>query len=301
MRKAIDLLLCFLLFLAAAAPDYSNYRERWVTPPLKEQPLLSHRSYRSAAMGVEVGYNLYLPPGYEAAENASRRYPVIYWLHGLNQSESTDQFPPAIVDGAIRAGRVPALIVVYVSGGSRAFYSDSADGRILSETTIIKELIPHVEKTYRAIGSREGRAIQGMSMGGFGALKLAAKYPEMFSSVVAFAPSLRTPENLKVTHPDVVDRMFGGDAGRFRTEHPLSLFKENVGRLRGRLPVAFFIGEKDPLLEGDRRLHVMLDELKYEHAYEEFPGIDHNLIKLAGEVKERGLVFAAKYFATVAK
>jgi endo-1,4-beta-xylanase len=280
----------------AAAPDYSNYRERWVTPPLKEQPLLSHRSYRSAAMGMEVGYNLYLPPGYNTPENASKRYPVIYWLHGLNQSESTDQFPPAVVDGAIRAGRVPPLIVVYVSGGSRTFYSDSADGKIRSETTIIKELIPHVEKSYRAVASRKGRAIQGMSMGGFGALKLAAKYPELFSSVVAFAPSLRTPENLKATHPDVVDRMFAADPQRFWAEHPLSLFKQNVERLRGKMPVAFFIGDKDPLLEGDRRLHEMLDELKYEHTYEEFPGIDHNLIKLSGQVNERGLVFAAKHF-----
>jgi hypothetical protein len=70
-----------------------------------------------------------------------------------------------------------------------------------------------------------------------------------------------------------------------------------VEKLREKLPVAFFIGDKDPLLEGDRRLHALLGELNYEHTYEEFPGIDHNLIKLTGQVKERGLVFAAKYFS----
>jgi endo-1,4-beta-xylanase len=295
MMRTFVTLLC--LVVLAAAPDYSNYLERWVTPPKMEQPLLAHGTYKSEAMNVEVGYNVYLPPGYRAAENSTKRYPVIYWLHGLNQSESTDQFPAAIVDAAIRSGRVPPMIIIYASGGGRTFYFDSADGKLLSETTIIKELIPHVDKTFRTIARRQGRAIQGMSMGGFGALKLAAKYPELFSSVVAFAPSLRTPENLNATHPDVIDRMMAGDPKRFWAEHPLTLFKEKADQLRGKLPVAFFIGDKDPLLEGDRRLHAMLDELKFEHTYEEFSGIDHNLIKLSEKLKDRALIFAAKHFA----
>jgi enterochelin esterase-like enzyme len=282
--------------LGAAPVDYSNYQERWVTPPKVEQKLLSHRTYRSAAMGVDVGYNLYLPPGYGEPENAAKRYPVIYWLHGLNQSESTDQFPPAVLDGAVRSGSIGPVIVVYVSGGSRTFYSDSPDGKILSETTIVKELIPHVDQTYRTIARREGRAISGMSMGGFGALKLACTYPELFSSVVAYAPSLRTPENLLATHPDVVKRMYGGDPKRFWAQHPSSLFKERADALRGKMPVAFFIGDQDRLLEGDRRLHALLEELKIEHVYEEVAGADHNLVKLVEKVKDRGLQFTAKHF-----
>ena len=294
-RVASVVVLCLLL--VAAGPDYSNYKERWVTPPKKEQPLLSHRTYRSEAMGVEVGYNVYLPPGYGDAASAGKRYPVIYWLHGLNQSESTDQFPPGIVDGAIRSGAVPATIVVYVSGGSRTFYFDSIDGKMLSETTIVKELIPHVDATYRTIPGRGGRSIQGMSMGGFGALKLAIKHPEVFSSVAAFAPSLRTAENLTATHPDVVDRMLGGDAKRFWAEHPLVLFKEKADQLRGKMPVAFFIGDKDHLLEGNRKLHALLGELKYEHQYQEFPDVEHNLVKLSERVKDFSLRFAVNHFS----
>jgi endo-1,4-beta-xylanase len=291
MMKRLPCVLLLVLLGAGETPDYSNYQERWVTLAKKEQPLLSHRTYRSAAMGVDVGYNLYLPPGYDAPENAGRRYPVIYWLHGLNQSESTDQFPPAVLDGAVRSGAISPVIVVYVSGGSRTFYSDSPDGKILSETTIIKELIPHVDQTYRTIARRAGRAISGMSMGGFGALKFACTYPELFSSVVAYAPSLRTPENLLATHPDVVKRMFGGDTKRFWAQHPLSLFKEKAEALRGKIPVAVFIGDQDRLLEGDRKLQALLEELKIEHVYEEIPGVDHNLPKLVEKVKDRGLVF----------
>jgi endo-1,4-beta-xylanase len=300
-RNAIGLSVCLLFLVAGETRDYSNYQERWVTPPKVEQKLLSHRTYRSAAMGVDVGYNVYLPPGYAAPENSAKRYPVIYWLHGLNQSESTDQFPPAMLDGAVRSGAVGPVIVVYVSGGSRTFYSDSPDGKILSETTIVKELIPHVDQAYRTIARREGRAISGMSMGGFGALKLACTYPELFSSVVAYAPSLRTPENLLATHPDVVKRMYGGDPKRFWAQHPLSLFKERAEALRGKMPVAIFIGDQDRLLEGDRRLHALLEELRIEHVYEEVAGVDHNLVKLVEKVKDRGLRFANRHFGGDAK
>ena len=300
-RNVLGLCACLLFLVGGETRDYSSYQERWVTPPKKEQPLLSHRTYRSTAMGVDVGYNVYLPPGYGAAENAGKRYPVIYWLHGLNQSESTDQFPPDVLDGAVRSGAIGPVIVIYVSGGSRTFYSDSPDGKILSETTIIKELIPHVDQTYRTVARREGRAISGMSMGGFGALKFACTYPDLFSSVVAYAPSLRMPENLLATHPDVVKRMYGGDPKRFWAQHPLSLFKEKADALRGKMPVAFFIGDQDRLLEGDRRLHALLDELKIEHVYEEIPGVDHNLPKLVDKLKDRGLRFISKQFGDAAR
>jgi endo-1,4-beta-xylanase len=73
-----------------------------------------------------------------------------------------------------------------------SFYSDSFDGQWMAETTVIEELVPHIDATYRTIANRDGRAIQGMSMGGFGALKLAFKYPDLFSSVVAFAGGYRS-------------------------------------------------------------------------------------------------------------
>jgi S-formylglutathione hydrolase FrmB len=135
-----------------------------------------------------------------------------------------------------------------------------------------------------------------MSMGGFGALKLALKHPDLFSSVVAFAPSLRSPENLVATHPDVVDRMLGGDTKRFWAEHPLVLFREKADQLRGKMPVAFFVGDKDHLLEGNRKLHALLGELNYQHDYREIPGIEHNLVKLCERVKDFSLRFAAEHF-----
>ncbi len=281
---------------ATAPADFSKYIERWSTNPKTPNPLLAHKSYHSAAMNVDVGYHLYLPPGYEDPANKDRKYPVIYWLHGLNQSESSNWFPPAIIDGAMKTGHAPPMIWIFVSGGGRAFYVDSADGKILSETTIIKELIPHVDATYRTVSTREGRAIQGMSMGGWGALRLAMTYPELFSSVVAFAPSLRTPENIGVTYPDVVARMFGGDVARFWAVHPLKLARDKADQLRKMLPITVYVGNKDHLLAGSRDLHALLTELKIEHGYEEVEGADHNMTLLAKYAKDASLIFAARHF-----
>lgn len=272
----------------------------WFNPPRVPQPLLSHRSYESAAMKTRVGYNLYLPLGYDDAANAALRYPVIYWLHGRGQSESTDQFPPGIVQQAIIEKRVPPVIVVYANGGAGSWYADSVNGKWLAETTIIRELIPHIDSTYRTIASRSGRAIQGMSMGGGGTMKLALKYPDLFSSAVSFAPSFRNAAemDLEGAQRESFARMFGGDADRFMAEHPAAHLRKNLEQVRGRLAIKFFIGTKDKpvLLAGTRRFHALLDELKVPHEYHEIEGIEHNLPKLAQAVKYEALEFAAKHW-----
>ena len=152
-------------------------------------------------MDFEVGYNLYLPPEYDAPQNKNTRYPVLYWLHGMNQSESTDQYPAHFLDEAIRANAIKPMIVIYASGGQRTYYTDNSNVNSRAETAIIDELIPHVDAAYRTNATRNQRAIAGMSMGGFGALKFAFKHPELFSSVTAFAPGLRDPETAEALCP----------------------------------------------------------------------------------------------------
>jgi S-formylglutathione hydrolase FrmB len=284
----------------ATKPIADKPAPSWFNPPKTPQPLLSHRSYQSATMATRVGYNLYLPPGYDNPTANTARYPVIYWLHGRGQSESTDQFPPGIVQQAILEKRIPPAIVVYANGGANTWYADSVDGKVLAETTIIKELIPHIDATCRTIASRSGRAIQGMSMGGGGTMKLALKYPDLFSSAVGFAPSFRTAAEMDLEGPqrETFACMFGGDADRFMAEHPAAHLRKNLEQVRGRLAIKFFIGTKDKpvLLGGTRRFHALLDELKVPHEYHEIEGIEHNLPKLAQAVKYEALEFAAKHW-----
>ena len=139
---------------------------RWSNPPTKTNPLAAHHTYHSAAMNVDVGYTIYLPPSY--ATN-SVRYAVVYWLPGGGCNEEPDS--PSIaqgllggIDAAIRNGKLPPLIFVIFNGGRYTRYYDSLDGTIMMETTIIKELIPHSDTSYRTVATRAGRAIQGGSM-----------------------------------------------------------------------------------------------------------------------------------------
>ena len=273
------------------AMEYTPWE--WVNPPRNPQPGVVHKTYHSEAMNREVGYNIYLPPGYEAGTG---RYPVVYWLHGLNRCESTDQFPASYLEQGIRGGELPPMILVYPNGWWCSFYSDSADGSIMSETTIIQELIPHIDRTYRTIAARQGRAIQGMSMGGRGALKLACKYVELFSSVVAFAPALVNAEEMQQRHPELLQMVFNGDAQRFEDNSPGRWAQGNADAIRGRLPIWIICGAEDGLLPGIGGMRRLLGQLAIAHELELIPGIGHDLPALADAIQTRGFAFAAKAF-----
>jgi S-formylglutathione hydrolase FrmB len=290
---------CLLSFLAASllAAEEKPFMS-FFNPPATPIPLEAHQSYESAAMKTTVGYNIYLPPGYSVSGNTNR-YPVIYWLHGRGCSESNDQFPASTVDAAIRSNAIPPLIFVYASGGGMSFYSDSCDGQWLAETTLIKELIPHIDTTYRTIANGTGRAIQGMSMGGFGALKLALKYPELFSSVVAFAGGYRSAENIQADEisRQILKRVFGGDTQQFMANHPATIAKANATAARNRLAIKMLVGLDDYLLENNRSMHETLTELNLAHEYWEIPGIKHDLPRLSAWLGSEGLQFAVRHFS----
>lgn len=305
MRLPILLLSAFLSISSACraepfAPPSTRPYLVLNNPPKAPQPLLQHKTYHSKAMDLEVGYNLYLPPGYDDATNAAKRYPVIYWLHGLTNSESSDQFSPKIIQQAIEEKKIPPIIFVYACGGATSWYTDSADGKWLIDTTITKELIPHIDATYRTIASRDGRAIQGMSMGGVGCMKFALKYPELFSSVVSFAPAFRSWEEmgLEPRQREIKTRMFGGDESRFVAEQPLTLAKKNADRINGKVAIKFLIGDKDSEVRRNScaRFDALLSDLKIPHEFTLLKGPKHNLNELMVAVKTEGLEFAVKHF-----
>ncbi len=298
MRFHFLIAVCGLSILSSQTtdPNKSGYPHDmiWFNVPKNPQPGVVHKGYHSAAMDKEVGYNIYLPPGYEGG---SQRYPVVYWLHGRNNTESSDSYPVQYLADGIAGGKLPPMILVYASGGSQTNYCDSYDGKYMAETTVIKELIPHIDKNYRTIASRDGRALQGMSMGGFGAMRLALKYPDLFTSVVAFAGGYRRPEELDVNpHPSYAE-MFHSDKEIFRENHPETWARRNLAKIRGRLAIQIYVGNQDPGLAGNRHMHAVLDELKIPHGYQEFDGIAHNLKLLAANVKTENFEIAARSFA----
>jgi enterochelin esterase-like enzyme len=297
MRLRLLLAFCSLSILNAQAPDPNKsgfpHDMIWFNEPKNPQPGVQHKGYHSADMDKQIGYSIYLPPGYETS---SQRYPVVYWLHGRNNTEVSDAYPITYLADGIASRKLPPMIMVFASGGSQTNYCDSYDGKYLAETTVIKELIPYIDKNYRTIASRDDRAIQGMSMGGFGAMRLALKYPDLFSSVVAFAGGYRQPEELDVNpHPSYAE-MFNNDKEIFRRHHPETWARRNAGKIRGKLAIQIYVGNQDPGLAGNRHIHALLDELEIPHGYQEFEGVAHNLKLLATNVKAENFEIAARSF-----
>jgi endo-1,4-beta-xylanase len=226
-----------------------------------------YQTFQSKVLGHEVSYLVYLPPDYD---KETKRYPVIYWLHGMgaNQRGGAQMYVPYI-KAAAKEGILPPVIVVLVNGMVKSFYCDAVDGQMPMESVIIKDLIPHVDQTYRTFANREGRIVEGYSMGGFGAAHLGFKYPELFGTVVINAGALVEP-----TAP-ILAQIFSNDTAKAGAEHPMQLARQNADKLRGQTHIRIGCGAVDNLLPKNQALHELLDELKIPHEFEIVPDVAH--------------------------
>jgi enterochelin esterase-like enzyme len=168
---------------APAPPRAEPEPFRWVNPPPKGKfPHVVHATYDSKVQGTKVGYNVLLPPRYEDASNADRRYPVVYYLHGGRPGGESKSV--ALSDRffeAMKTGGVPPMIYVFVNGGRVSHY-DYPQLKSWGMKTFHEELIPHVDATYRTIAKREARGVEGFSQGGRGAARHVFARPDLFVS-----------------------------------------------------------------------------------------------------------------------
>jgi len=237
---------------------------------------VTHRTFHSDAHAADVGYCIYLPPGYES--DAGERYPVIYNLHGADGNELHGFDDVAVLDAGIRDGRWPPMIVVLPNGGKRTFFKDSHDGRFRSETLIIRELIPHIDGNYRTIVAREGRCIEGHSMGGRGATRLAMKYPTMFCSLFNLAGNVpRTAAHFDPARKDTYPNNYlGPDKWNYIDNDAHELLTKNIGEIRGKLRVQLWCGTRDlDHLVTMRDFHEALLAAGVDHTYMEIEGRGH--------------------------
>lgn len=170
------------------APSGTVIVERFASERLKDNPL---------GDPPERTLPIYLPPGY--AEATERRYPSIYWLHGftgtglsaLNRNPWVPSLPE-IADALIEREAAPPFILVMVDGftkyGGSQFLNSSATGPY--EDYLIDEVVPFVDRTYRTLARREARGVDGKSSGGYGALMLGMRHPEVFGCVASHSGDL---------------------------------------------------------------------------------------------------------------
>lgn len=146
-------------------------------------------SMPSEAIRGTERFSVFLPPSYTKTDQS---YPVVYFLHGLFNDETSWTVDnhgdiPARVDALMAAGTIPEMVIVHPDA-DRSFYMNFHDGSLRYEDLVVKELPAYVESHYRVKTSPRSRAIAGTSMGGYGALKIAMRHPELYAAVAAHSP-----------------------------------------------------------------------------------------------------------------
>jgi len=242
----------------------------YVNPPDKLPHNVTHETFYSKLYGHEIGYCIYLPP--EHKEN-THKHPVEYYLHGWQSNESSYLW---------------TLEKMYSSRQSITVFPNSSPviediENLPVETMIINELIPHIEGKYKTSSARENRSISGFSMGGGMAFYLAVKYPELFSTVNAFAGTFHhylpdyngfgePPEKAVEMYKEMM-----GDTKYFQEGSILSLIKQNAEKLQ----IKIYIGTTDILYCENEIIHLYLNALNIQHEYKIFEGVGHELEKIS--------------------
>ena len=250
----------------------------WVNKPSKGQLPVGthHNTFYSLAQNQDVGYCIYLPPDYQTATD--QYYPVIYNLHGAGDNELHGFDDVRVLDDGIRSGRWPPMILVLANGGKRTFYKNSYDGKFMSETVIIDELIRCIDNTYRTISDRSGRCIEGHSMGGRGAIRLAMKFPRLFCSVFNLAGNVpRTLDGYDPASPSIYPNNYlGPNKQNYVENDAYELLKQNADQIRNNIRIQIWCGSQDlSHLTTIRDFHQALIEENIDHTYLEIEGLGH--------------------------
>ncbi|HLH29634.1 MAG TPA: alpha/beta hydrolase-fold protein [Terriglobia bacterium] len=276
MIRAFVLLFVFTLELTAQRAPAGFGRDS-----IPAGSRVEYKTFESKLLGRELRYGIYLPPSY--ASSPTKKYPVLYFLHGAFENEmrwSTLGQTDLKLDEMIKDGKIGEFIVALPSANN-SFYTNTRDGSEKWEDVIISEFIPMIESTYRVNATRTTRGISGTSMGGYGALKLAMKHPELFGSVSAHsAVLLQDLSAAKVSggrlqmFQSMFDHIYGinQDLTYWEANNPMTLAKDTK-KLNG-MKIYFDCGTEDTygFDVGARQLDEMLTKASYPHEAHLYPG-----------------------------
>lgn len=230
----------------------------------------------STMVGKTLPYKVLLPIDYNQQAAKTKRYPVLYLLHGLTGHYTNWLEYTHLADYA-----KPYELIIIMPEGNDGWYTDSATVPTDKyESYILRELIPDVEKRFRVSTTRNGRAIAGLSMGGYGALKFGVKYPQMFAFAGSMSGALGAAS---WTEADLrgfefiwrtLAPIFGHEDSPMRKANDVNkLYREVPASRIAALPYVYLdCGTEDPLLSSSRSLAAILLERKIPHEYRQLPG-----------------------------
>lgn len=232
--------------------------------------------FESKLIGKTLPYNVLLPVEYNQPAARAKRYPVVYLLHGLTGHYTNWLEHTRLADYA-----ASYELIIVMPEGNNSWYTDSASVPTDKyESYIVQELIPDVEKRFRARGEREARAIGGLSMGGYGALKFGVKYPQAFVFVASLSGALDAASWTKAELGgfefiwQTLLPVYGPENSETRAANDISkLYRELPAERIAALPFVYLdCGTQDPLLAINRSFVDILLLRKIPHEYRQLPG-----------------------------
>ncbi|HVB36256.1 MAG TPA: alpha/beta hydrolase family protein [Candidatus Acidoferrales bacterium] len=275
MRRFRTARICGLLLVCAVEAQAHTVQ----TPARNSAGCKTEELQAAHLGGTAVKFNIILPRDYTAND---RRFPVLYLLHGYTGHYSDWCEKTHIVDYA----KPYEEIIVMPEGENGWYVNNYVDPKMQWENYILEDLIPYVDAHYRTIASRQGRAIAGLSMGGYGAMFLGLKHHEMFaavaslSGVVASANMARwdkpvTKNKQTIKENPGVRKTLSDDFGPAKNparngEDPFLLIRKLTPENCPQLYLA--IGWGDSLLGENREFVTLLAQLKMPYRYAEVPG-----------------------------
>lgn len=263
------------------------------------------------ALGVPKQVVVYLPPSY--ASDANRRYPVAYYLHGLTgaQDNWTRMAMLHLAADSLIAAGMPEVIVV-MPDGDDGWYTDWTRSTPRAEcaaaqrnepaetycvenaryaTYIARDVVAHIDRTYRTRADRAHRGIGGLSMGGFGAIKLALQFPGVFSAAAShsglltamlkdgtgtrpvYAQSMADLRTINRRFQSEFEKVWGTDIAKWRDNDPAILATRLAATSPSQFPAIYIdTGTDDSLTPTSRAFRRELENLKIPHDYNEYPG-----------------------------
>lgn len=243
---------------------------------------------KSQLLQSNVRYCAYLPPSYDSpvkqrAGNSSRRYPVLYFLHGLGDNEQSlmNSGELNLIENLKDQHKIGEFLIVTPRGGAN-FYINSRDGRVRYGDFFLREFIPFIERKYRIAMGKNTRGISGVSMGGYGALRMAFAHPELFGSasahsaaLVASPRMLNSALNSNSELAQVLGQAFGKpvDMPFWNANSPFVIARKNILLIRN-TKIYFDCGAEDDygFEVGAQSLHEQLNADKIKHEFHLYPG-----------------------------
>ena len=239
--------------------------------------VLETRIIKSNILSRDVKYSAYLPSDYFTSE---RTYPVVYLLHGYGDNNTGwVQFGEVnrLADKAIADGTIPPMIII-MPDGAKSFYINSYDGKELYEDFFIKEFIPAIEKEYKIKAEKRYRGIVGLSMGGYGTLFYALKYPDLFTACAPLSAAvwgdsdfaaMQDAQYEQLVAPVFVRGLKGNDRlnKQWYDNSILKMIDAKSGDDLRKVKYWIDCGDDDFLTEGNCLLHIALKDKNLPHEF----------------------------------